>query len=172
MTGGRAVAILLILGGVVLGSIGLVWLGSSVAGGSLKIGGALIGAAFLAALLLPMGGIGVFLFVRSVREIADQASRSELRRILDIVQSRGQIPVSDLAIELQTTRDEVQRHVHELVGLGLFSGYINWEEGVLFSSEAAGLRKLDKCRHCGGELRLVGKGVVTCRYCGTEYFLA
>ncbi|OGO72308.1 MAG: hypothetical protein A2Z37_10385 [Chloroflexi bacterium RBG_19FT_COMBO_62_14] len=171
MTGGRAVAILLILGGVVLGSIGLVWLGSSVAGGSLKIGGALIGAAFLAALLLPMGGIGVFLFVRSVREIADQASRSELRRILDIVQSRGQIPVSDLAIELQTTRDEVQRHVHELVGLGLFSGYINWEEGVLFSSEAAGLRKLDKCRHCGGELRLVGKGVVTCRYCGTEYFL-
>jgi len=172
VTGGRAVAILLILGGVVLGSIGLVWLGSSVAGGSLKIGGALIGAAFLAALLLPMGGIGVFLFVRSVREIADQASRSELRRILDIVQSRGQIPVSDLAIELQTTRDEVQRHVHELVGLGLFSGYINWEEGVLFSSEAAGLRKLDKCRHCGGELRLVGKGVVTCRYCGTEYFLA
>jgi len=171
VTGGRAVAILLILGGVVLGSIGLVWLGSSVAGGSLKIGGALIGAAFLAALLLPMGGIGVFLFVRSVREIADQASRSELRRILDIVQSRGQIPVSDLAIELQTTRDEVQRHVHELVGLGLFSGYINWEEGVLFSSEAAGLRKLDKCRHCGGELRLVGKGVVTCRYCGTEYFL-
>jgi hypothetical protein len=166
------VAILLILGGVVLGSIGLVWLGSSVAGGSLKIGGALVGGAFLAALLLPMGGIGVFLLVRSVREIADQASRSELRRILDIVQSRGQIPVSDLAIELQTTRDEVQRHVHELVGLGLFSGYINWEEGVLFSSEAAGLRKLDKCRHCGGELQLVGKGVVTCRYCGTEYFLA
>ena len=172
MTGGRVVAILLILGGVVLGSIGLVWLGSSVAGGSLKIGGALIGGAFLAAVLLPMGGIGVFLLVRSVREIADQAGRSELRRILDIVQSRGQIPVSDLAIELQTTRDEVQRHVHELVGLGLFSGYINWEEGVLFSSEAAGLRKLDKCRHCGGELQLVGKGVVTCRYCGTEYFLA
>jgi hypothetical protein len=172
MTGGRVVAILLILGGVVLGLIGLVWLGSSVAGGSLKIGGALIGGALLAALLLPMGGIGVFLLVRSVREIADQAGRSELRRILDIVQSRGQIPVSELAIELQATRDEVQRHVHELVGLGLFSGYINWEEGILFSSEAAGLRKLDKCRHCGGELQLVGKGVVTCPYCGTEYFLA
>jgi hypothetical protein len=143
-----------------------------VAGGSLKIGGALIGGALLAALLLPMGGIGVFLLVRSVREIADQASRSDLRRILDIVQSRGRIPVSELAIELQATRDEVQRHVHELVGLGLFSGYINWEEGILFSSEAAGLRKLDKCRHCGGELQLVGKGVVTCPYCGTEYFLA
>ena len=172
MIGGRGVGILLILGGLVLGLIGLAWLGSSVAGGALNIGGGLISGAFLAAVLLPMGGIGVFLLIRSVREVAGQASRSELRRILELMQGRGQIPVSELAIELETTRDEVQLHVHELVGLGLFSGYINWEEGVLYSSDTAGLRKLDKCRHCGGELRLVGKGVVTCPSCATEYFLA
>ncbi|HLC01562.1 MAG TPA: hypothetical protein VJK02_00865 [Anaerolineales bacterium] len=171
MTGGRVIGIALILSGLVLGLIGIAWIGSSVVGGSLKIGGALIGGALLAAVVLPLFGVGIFILVRSARETVEEAGATELRRILDIVQSRGQVPVSDLAIELSSTRDEVQRHIHELVGLGIFSGYINWEEGVLYSSEAAGLRTMEKCRHCGGELKLAGKGVITCPYCGTEYFL-
>lgn len=171
MTGGRVIGVLLILGGLVLGLIGIAWIGSSLGAGSLQIGGALIGAALLAAVILPMWGVGIFVLVRSARETAEEAGRTELRRIIDIVQSRGQIPVSDLAIDLNTSRDQVQRRIHELVGLGIFSGYINWEDGVLYSSEAAGLRDLDKCRHCGGELKLAGKGVITCPYCGTEYFL-
>jgi len=171
VTGGRVIGILLILGGLVLGLIGIAWIGSSLAGGALKIGGALVGGALLAAVILPLWGVGIFMLVRSARESAEEAGRTELRRILDIVQSRGQVPVGDLAIELKATRDDVQRRVHELVGLGIFSGYINWEEGVLYSSEAAGLRKLEKCRHCGGDLKLAGKGVITCPYCGTEYFL-
>jgi hypothetical protein len=76
-----------------------------------------------------------------------------------------------LAIELQTTRDQVQAMIHELVGLGLFSGYINWEKGMLYSREASQLRNLDRCLNCNGQLALAGKGVVTCPYCGTEYFL-
>jgi hypothetical protein len=169
--GGRVIGILLILGGLVLGLIGIAWIGSSLAGRTLKIGGALVGGALLAAVILPLWGVGFFMLIRSARESAEDAGRTELRRILDIVQSRGQVPVSDLAIELKSSRDEVQRRVHELVGLGIFSGYINWEEGVLYSSEAVGLRRLEKCRHCGGDLKLAGKGVITCPYCGTEYFL-
>lgn len=171
MTGGRVIGILLILGGLILGLLGAAWIGTNIASGSLEVGGALIGGAFLAALILPLWGVGLFILMRSTRETAEEASRVELRRILDIVQSRGQIPVNDLAIELKSAPGEVQRRIHELVGLGLFSGYINWEEGVLYSSEAAGLRALERCRHCGGELKLAGKGVITCPYCGTEYFL-
>jgi hypothetical protein len=113
----------------------------------------------------------VFLLVRSRREAVEEAERASLRRILDLVKSRGQIPVSDIVLELRSSREKVQRQVHALVGMGLFSGYINWDDGVLFSAEAAGLRTLDRCKYCGGELKLGGKGVVVCPYCGAEYFL-
>ena len=53
---------------------------------------------------------------------------------------------------------------------GLFSGYINWDDGLLISRRAAELRG-NKCPQCGGEVELSGKGVVSCPYCGTEVFL-
>lgn len=94
------------------------------------------------------------------------------RRLLDIVKSRGQVSVNDLALEMRISVDNVKDMVHQLVGLQVFSGYINWQEGTLYSAEAAGLRNLDKCKNCGGEITLAGKGVVACKYCGTEYFLS
>ena len=103
------------------------------------------------------------------QEIED---RQEMRKILDMVKSRGQLPVSELVIELGASRDEVHEMIHALVGMGVFSGYINWEEGTLYSEDAAGLRDLERCKYCGGELELAGKGVVTCPYCGTEYYLS
>ena len=42
---------------------------------------------------------------------------------------------------------------------GLYSGYINWDKGVLYSSEASKLRDLKQCPNCGGEIVLTGKGV-------------
>ena len=89
-----------------------------------------------------------------------------------MVKTRGQAPIADLVFELKSTRDEVQGWIHDLVGLGIFSGYVNWDEGILYSIEASQLRDLTRCKHCGGEVQLAGKGVVRCAYCGTEYFLS
>jgi hypothetical protein len=88
------------------------------------------------------------------------------------VRSRGQVAVADLALETQMSQDAVRALVHELVGLQVFSGYVNWDKGVLYSAEARHLRELKQCENCGGEIVLSGKGVVTCRFCGTEYFLS
>lgn len=163
--------ILFILGGVVLGFLGTAWLISQVVDGRMQSGGALLGAILLAILVLPLSGLGVVLMVRSGREAQEDQERGELRKILDMVKSKGQVPISELVIDLGSTRKEVQDQIHALVGMGLFSGYINWEEGTLYSAEAANLRDLERCKHCGGELTLAGKGVVACPYCGTEYFL-
>jgi hypothetical protein len=168
---GRIVGILLIIAGIALGVIGVGWLVASVVAGNLQITGAVLGGALLALPILLLLGAGVFLLVRSGREAVVDAEREVLRRILDMVQSKGQVPISDLVIEFKSTRDQVQNQVHSLVGMGVFSGYVNWEEGVLYSAEAANLRDLDRCKHCGGELKLVGKGVISCPFCGTEYFL-
>lgn len=164
--------LLLIGAGVVLALVGALWLFTNVQEGTLRASGAVFGAGCGAPVVLLLVGGGVFLLVRSGREAVEEAERRALRRILDIVESRGQVPISDLALELGLTRDQVHEKVHALVGMGLFSGYINWEDGVLYSEEASSLQALERCKRCGGELKLAGKGVITCPYCGTEYFLS
>jgi hypothetical protein len=171
MRSGRLMGILLIFGGLAVALIGILWLVTSVTGGRLQVTGAVLGGGFLAVVVLPLIGAGIYLLVRSGAEAAEDAKRTELRRILDTVKSRGQMPISDLVLELGSSRDQVQKEIHSLVGMGLFTGFVNWDEGILYSQDASALRELDKCKNCGGELKLVGKGVVTCPYCGTEYFL-
>jgi hypothetical protein len=168
---GRIVGFLLIIAGIALALIGVGWLVASVAAGNLQITGAVLGGALLAMPILLLIGAGVFLLIRSGREALVDAERDVMRRILDMVQSKGQVPISDLVVELKSSRDQVQNQVHALVGMGVFSGYVNWDEGMLYSTDAAGLRDLERCKHCGGELKLVGKGVISCPWCGTEYFL-
>jgi hypothetical protein len=172
LSSGRIVGILLLAGGVILGFIGLSWLGANLADGQLRTGGAILGGALLVVVVLPLLGGGVFLLVRSKSEQAEEEERQEMRRILDAVKVRGQVTLSELVLEIGSDRDSVQDQIHSLVGMGLFSGYINWDEGTLYSSEAANLRDLERCKHCGGEVDFVGKGVLACQHCGTEYFLS
>jgi DNA-directed RNA polymerase subunit RPC12/RpoP len=62
--------------------------------------------------------------------------------------------------------------VRDLVGKNLFSGAINWKDGILYSKQASELKADRKCPNCGGQLELVGKGVIECPFCGSEVFLA
>jgi hypothetical protein len=168
---GKLVSLLLIGGGLAIILVGGLWLAGSMSEGTMRLSGALLGAGLLVIVVIPLIGGGIYLWVQSGREAEELAEREEMRKILDMVKSRGQLPVSELVIELGAKQAEVQNMIHSLVGMGVFSGFINWEEGVLYSEDAAGLRDLQKCKYCGGELDLAGKGVVTCPYCGTEYFL-
>ena len=49
--------------------------------------------------------------------------------------------------------------LYELVNMGLRSGYINWDEGKFYSSEASELQHRP-LQNCNGQLELVGKGVI------------
>ena len=88
-----------------------------------------------------------------------------------MVLTRGEVRISDVVLELESTRSQVQQWVYTLVGMGLFSGYINWEDGILYSREASKLKDIHECLRCGGDVALAGKGMSKCKYCGTEYFL-
>ena len=171
MRSGKLVAMLLIAGGLVIILVGGLWLAGSMSEGNLRLSGALLGVGLLIVVVLPLIGGGVYMWAQSGREAEQVAEREEMRKILDMVKSRGQLPISELVIELGSSQQEVHDKIHALVGMGVFSGYINWEEGILYSQDASGLRELERCKHCGGELELAGKGVITCPYCGTEYYL-
>ncbi len=169
---GKTLGIILIIGGIIVGAIIVVLMNVYRAEGSLTAGAATLGIVIgLLVLSLPQLGFGVFLLMRGRQEAAVAESAGKQRQMLGMIKARGQVSIADLAIDLGSSRDEVQRMLYELVNMGLYSGYINWTEGTLYSSEASELRNLDRCKNCSGQLELAGKGVIRCPFCGTEYFL-
>lgn len=121
--------------------------------------------------LLPIILGGVFMIMKGGAEQKDLARIDKQRALLNIVQTRGQISISDLVLELQSSRDEVEANLEELVGRGLFSGYVDWTKGMLYSVDAAKMRETQTCPNCGGQMQLAGKGKITCPYCGADLFL-
>jgi len=93
------------------------------------------------------------------------------KELAGVVAAHGQIQLADLATELHVPRDWMRDWIYQLVQRGEFSGYINWDEGLLYSAEAEKLRAAGKCPHCGGTLALAGKGIIHCNNCDSEIFL-
>jgi hypothetical protein len=171
MNTGRLVGIMLIIAGIGVAVLAGFWIASQVSSG-MSSGAAVTsaGVAFIPVALLV--GFGIYMYVQGSSQAEEDSVMHKQRELLDIVKSRGQVSVNDLALEMNASVDNVKSMVHQLVGLQVFSGYVNWQDGTLYSMDASKLRELDKCKNCGGELTLAGKGIVVCKYCGTEYFLS
>ena len=99
------------------------------------------------------------------------ALRERQNRLASIVLARGQIRLDDLERELSAPQNLVRTWIYELVKHGEFTGYVNWDERMLYSAEAQRLTEAGRCPNCNGELSLAGKGVIRCRYCSSEIFL-
>ena len=109
---------------------------------------------------------------RRNRKVYSAASLAAKRRsMLAILKAHGQIQVDELAGELGVPLDLLKEWLYDLVQQERFSGYINWEDGVLYSAEGDKLREAGRCPHCSGKLGLAGKGVIHCQYCGAEIFI-
>ena len=170
MNTGRMIGVILSVIGFGVAIIAGLWLAGQAAQGTDPLA-VLLGAGLA---FIPIGlvvGFGIFMYVRGGREAQQESVMRQQRQMLDIVKSRGQIDLHDLALEMSLSVDNVKAMIYDLVGLQVFSGYINWEKGTLYSAEASQLRDLANCRNCNAQIELVGKGVVACPYCGTEYFL-
>jgi hypothetical protein len=168
--GGKTIGIIMIVAGIAIGLVAALFFGSGAASG--RAASAMIlgfGLVFVV-VVLPLVGVGGFIFVRGRQEAAAFAEVEKEKRVLNMVLTQGQVRVAEVALELNATRDQVKEWIYDLVGKGLFTGYINWDEGILYSRQASELGT-NKCPNCGGALELAGKGVVSCPYCGTEIFL-
>ena len=170
MNSSRLVGVMLVVLGLVVGAVVAAWLftNNGLEGPARILG---LGIA-LVVLVAPLVGGGVYLTAFGGQQAKEQDEAMRQRRLLNIVQAKGQIKLDDVVLEMQMPREQVKDMIYSLVGLGVFSGYINWDDGMLYSSDARQLRELKTCPNCGGEITLSGKGVAHCRFCGTEFFLS
>jgi DNA-directed RNA polymerase subunit RPC12/RpoP/predicted transcriptional regulator len=170
---GRTLGIILIAIAAIVLVVAALWLVVEPlqAGGS--IGGALLGLMIvLLIFVLPIGAAGVYLLTKSNQEATQYAEIAQQKKILNMVLTQGKVSLSDVAVELDLPIDTVENMVRDLVGKNLFSGAINWKDGILYSKQASELKTDRKCPNCGGQLELVGKGVIECPFCGSDVFLA
>lgn len=167
---GRTVGLILIfVAAIIILAVGL-YLFSGFVEARLTVSGFMLGLVLVLVLALPLLAVGIYLRVRGRGEERQYAQAAQQKKILNIVRTHGKAEITDVALEMNLTRDQIKEHIYDLVGKGLFTGYINWNEGVLYAREAAEMRT-NKCPNCGGIRELVGKGIVKCPFCGSELFL-
>ena len=168
---GRLVGLLMAGAGLILGLGFWAWLIQGVQEDRIQTSGAIFGVILSLFIVVPLVAGGIYFLIKGQAEARDIARVQEQRRLLDIVKTRGQVAIPDLVLELDSTRDQVQRDLNQLVGRGLFSGYVDWDKGMLYSVEASKLQGQRTCPNCGGTLELAGKGLIKCPFCGAEIFL-
>ncbi|MGC9399376.1 MAG: hypothetical protein ACP5HM_09595 [Anaerolineae bacterium] len=173
MKTGKTMGMILLAVGLGICLLAALWVGAASLGGEgLSRAGAVLGLGIAFIISAPLAGIGFFMLIRGREEAAQMAHVEQQRKLLGMVQAQGQVDIASAALEMDVSRDEVKEMVYDLVDKGFFTGYINWDEGTLYSQEASKLREGSRCPNCGGQLELSGKGVVSCPYCGTDIFLS
>lgn len=171
MESNRIIGFGLLITGVVLAFVGVAWGVANLGSGSLQVTGFLL----LLAVWLPVVGMlmfaGLYVLRRTAGEMAQMTHVKRQKKILNALQTEGRLSVAEAALEVDVTAEQVKQDIYDLVGKRLFTGYIDWDDGMLYSRQARDLRASGQCPNCGGSLELVGKGVVKCPYCATEIFL-
>jgi len=168
---GRTVGIIVIIGGIFLACAGSSVSIASSLGPDGSTGGMVLGVALSLLIAVPVIGIGGYLFWRGRKELAELAQIKQQKLILNMVKTQGQVDIQEMVLQLNADTDTVKQLIYDLVGKGLFHGYINWDDGILYSKQASALQGMTKCPNCGGEQEFVGKGIVQCRHCGAQIFL-
>ena len=172
---GRLVGIILIIAGIVIGIGIILWAVSGMAEGRLRGSGTVLAIMLpLMVIVIPLIGGGIFLMTRGKAEAAEIDLLRKEQRLIGMVEAQGSVSISQAAVELNVSRDQLQAFVYDLVGKGLFTGFVDWKAGKLVAQDAAQIEQASangQCPNCGGQVELAGKGVVRCPYCGAEIFL-
>lgn len=165
MNQSKTVGIILTIIGAVILLLAIAWAMANGASGGATVLVTIFGFVVAAPLL----GLGIYTLAKGRAEAGEEVVIKRQQKLLSMVMTQGKVQLANAAIELNTSMDDVRQITRDLVGKQLFSGYVDWDGGTLYSIDASKLKD-KKCPKCGGELELAGKGLIKCPYCGSEVF--
>ncbi len=156
--------------GFALAAIAGLFFATQVSSGALNTQGLLVGAFIAFLLIASIIGFGIYLYVQSEPGSEPETEMAKQRRLLDWLRDEGTLSLQQVYLELDIDSEDLRAMLDELVGLGAFSGYVNWQDETLHVMSATELRALHQCKQCENFIHVQGKGVI-CQTCGTHYML-
>ena len=120
---------------IVIGFVVTAIAGFILAASNLKTGTLLTQALIAFAIVLPIMLFGIYLYVTSDRDSTSSTlSDTELQlKLMDVIRERRHITLEDLATALQVDMATITRLVEDLAAQDLFTGYIDWNNQVVYA---------------------------------------
>lgn len=168
---GRIIGMILIAVGAIVSIFGVIYWGTNQ---NTDTTAKILGMSICIVPALVIAGFGVWFLMQGRSESTQFAEVEKQKRILNMIATQGTVQLSTVALELNMPMDQVKAAIYDLVGKGLFTGYVDWKGGKLVSADAAAINQAvisGKCPNCGAPQVVGGKGVIRCEYCGTEFFI-
>lgn len=128
----------------------------------------MIGSLLLAT---PFMGLGAFLYWRGKKTLSELAIIQHQKRLLFMLKQQEYVRINDVGCALGKSPSYVQYLIHDLVAKGLFHGYLDRTEGLLFPRWSGSLRGLKKCPICAGKQEFTRKRTIDCQHCRAQIFL-
>ncbi len=125
--------ILIVIGFIVAAAAGF-WVAVQMAQGLMQPGEAAVAASVL---FLPIGGLvlaGIYLRTRQKQAVEPESAVEKQRLLVDLLNVRRSITVSEMATALQVDEAALHDLVEQLILLGIFTGHVDWEQGVMYAA--------------------------------------
>jgi hypothetical protein len=127
--------ILIALGFIVAAAAGL-WFAVQIVQGTMEPGEAARAAVLL---FIPVGALvlaGIYLRTRQKSVVEPESMVEKQRHLVDLLNVRGTVPVSEMAAALQVDEGTLRELVEQLIRLEIFTGQVDWDNGVMYAAPA------------------------------------
>ena len=127
---------ILIALGFIAAAVAGFWFAVQLVQGALEPGEAARSAVLL---FIPIGALvlaGIYLRTRQKPVIEPESMVEKQRHLVDLLNVRGSVPVSEMASALQVDEATLRELVDQLIRLEIFTGQVDWDSGVMYAAPA------------------------------------